>query len=571
MYVSLEEINNLIFKRCKTKNIFLKKMEHHFFSLEIKYRYNDITNNIIYFSLQDNKIYFQVNKYEPLLFYIFLKITSVLIDYNTYVYVYDSLQNYMHFFTMISIILNNNATPIYSILQSENKPYFDYLIENNIILKKNIDDGEDNIHITTFKPNTVSITIKPTNKYFIDDKDDLHLLKIYDKAIINSYLTTNKSVNVFFKTENVNLDYSINELIKGMKCQSKRKKVKLSTTQKHKPLLFEIKRKSLNSITRKKRISNRRSLRTLRVPLGAHREIFKIPEFNNQNINVGLLLITVHGGIIIEETPDSQLHLPIVTIPVGHTKLYYKTITLPGYYNYFITKPQDVRRSLNSEDNDYDYVGDSLLSEVESGNSLVGSTTKNNHDITLGHYRNVFEKCFKTNPLQFNKIFYSCGNKIINKFLRGIKTPNVRPQDNKIIDFSKLNKTTGPGPVHTILDKTLETGSDLKENTKITFIVFNNSSKNFEKYNLSNFSQSNVSLIRNIFGKDMKQMRQLYELKKGRIKLSSLIELVLTYTKGLDSLYVYDTSCSSYDTAVETRRLNEIDTLIDTLPEYIGR
>ena len=215
-------------------------------------------------------------------------------------------------------------------------------------------------------------------------------------------------------------------------------------------------------------------------------------------------------------------------------------------------------------------MGDSLLSEIESGN--IGLANNKYNGLTLGHYRNVFERCFKNNnPLQFNKIFYSCGNKIINKFLRGIVDPTLRPQDYKMYDYSKINKTTGPGPVHRILDKTLETGSNLKENTKITFIVFNNSSKKFKKYNLSNFSASNVSIICNIFSKNVRQMRQIYELKKGRIKLSSLIELVLSYTKGLDSLYVYDTSCSSYDSEVANRRVVEIDRIIDSLPVDVGR
>jgi len=171
--------------------------------------------------------------------------------------------------------------------------------------------------------------------------------------------------------------------------------------------------------------------------------------------------------------------------------------------------------------------------------------------------------------LTFNKIFYSCGNKIINKYLRGIKTahPNKREQDKKEIDYSKLNKTTGPGPIHRILDKVLELGSDMKQNTKITFIVFNNSSKKYEKYNLSNFSLPNLFILGRIF----KSLTNIAKLKSGIINLSSLIELVLTYRKGLSSLYVYDTSCSWYESEVASRRLNEIDVLIDSLPPDVGK
>ena len=165
------------------------------FSLEIKYKYDETTNNIIYFSLKDNNIYFQIYKYDFLLYYIFLKITSVLINYNTYVYVYNNSQSYITLFTIINIISNNNLSPIYSILNKSNKQYFDYLIENNIILKKNISNG-NNIHITTLIPND-SIMLDPSNKYIIDNKDDLHILKIYKKNIIEEYLKINKNINIF--------------------------------------------------------------------------------------------------------------------------------------------------------------------------------------------------------------------------------------------------------------------------------------------------------------------------------------------------------------------------------------
>jgi hypothetical protein len=561
MYVLFEMINKMIYTRCKTKNIFLKKIGYHMFSLEIKYKYDETTNNIIYFSLKDNNIYFQIYKYDFLLYYIFLKITSVLINYNTYVYVYNNSQSYITLFTIINIISNNNLSPIYSILNKSNKQYFDYLIENNIILKKNISDG-NNIHITTLTPND-SITLDPSNKYIIDNKDDLHILKIYKKNIIEAYLKINKNINIFFNTENMNLDDSIKTQIERMPCQSKRKKIKLSKTHKHKPLSFETfekKRKSLGSITKKKRSRNNTSLRNSR----------KLPSFNNTNINIGLLVVTVHGGISIKETADNVLHLPVVNIPVRDTKLYYKSITLPGYYNYFLSEKEDVRRSLNSEDNDIEYVGDSLLSDIESiSEGRIGTTINRQYEITLGHYRNIFERCFKKNPLRFYEIFYSCGNKIINKFLRGIKTktPNLRPQDKKIIDYSKLNKTTGPGPIHTILDKVLEFGGKMKENTKITLIVFNNSSKQFERYNLSD-----VKVLTEIFGKDLKTLALIMRMKmKTKFMLSSLIEMVLTYKKGLDSLYVYDTSCSSYDSEVAMRRMNDINTLIDDLPNFVGK
>jgi hypothetical protein len=47
---------------------------------------------------------------------------------------------------------------------------------------------------------------------------------------------------------------------------------------------------------------------------------------------------------------------------------------------------------------------------------------------------------------------------------------------------------------------------------------------------------------------------------------------------GLDSLYVYDTSCSVYeresfniDSEITLEQLNEIDRIIDSLPADVGR
>jgi hypothetical protein len=219
----------------------------------------------------------------------------------------------------------------------------------------------------------------------------------------------------------------------------------------------------------------------------------------------------------------------------------------------------DVRRSADSEDNDSEYIDNSLMSELNP----IGKESleeRKNLPMQLSHYRNIFEKCFKKNPLTFNKIFYSCGNKIINNFLR--KVPFLREQDNKVIDYSKLNKTTGPGPINKILDKHLSLGDKPKENTKIVFIVFNNSSKKYEKYNLSVFSKKNIDFVNNNFSTPLSRLRVEY--------LSQVIKFVLTYRGGLESLYVYDTSCSVYRSYVDVIP-DKIDKIIEALPPDIAK
>jgi hypothetical protein len=474
-----------------------------------------------------------------------------------------------------------NSSVIYSILHEENKPYLEYLITKNII--KQTESSDSDIHITTKGNN--SITLKSTNKYVLDNTEDLGFLKMYNKTITNSYLIENKSVNVFFNIEGLNLDELLDELIRNMRCKSKRKKIRLSNTQKHKPLSFEKKRRSFksatNSITRKIKSNNfastTRRINSQKIPF--ERPV-DIPVFNKEDINIGLLIVNAHGNISIKTTPENKIHLQIVDIPVGPTKLYYKSITLPGYENYFQTEIQDIKRSFNSEENDYEYAGDSLLSEIRS---VSQEQNDNYHDITNSHYRNIFEKCFKKNPLTFDKIFYSCGNKIINKYLRSRMKhyPILRKQDKKKIDYSKLNKSTGPGPINIILDKMLSVGADMKENLKIIFIVYNNSTKQFVRYNLSfiiltdDVDNTQLKTIITLDDYNTNLKFALIKFKnRGYINLSSVIELVLNYKYGLKSLYVYDTSCSNYYPVHRDKiddRLDEIDEMIDALPDTIGK
>jgi hypothetical protein len=66
-----------------------------------------------------------------------------------------------------------------------------------------------------------------------------------------------------------------------------------------------------------------------------------------------------------------------------------------------------------------------VLSDVNS------QVDKYLYRITNRHYRNIFEKCFKKNPLKFENLFYSCGNKIIKKYYSNATKSLLRHQDKK--------------------------------------------------------------------------------------------------------------------------------------------
>ena len=107
-------------------------------------------------------------------------------------------------------------------------------------------------------------------------------------------------------------------------------------------------------------------------------------------------------------------------------------------------------------------------------------------------------------------------------------------------------------------------------------MVFNNSTKQFKRYDLMDENVIRTSFFNN---KDLAEIL-LLQISRKVMWLSLLIELVLTYTyhsKGLESLYVYDASCQYYMkpqdmvTELTPATLNKIDEIIEQLPPNVGR
>jgi hypothetical protein len=554
MFVLFEEVNGIIYKKCKVKKLFLKKIEYNLFFLKYENTYNEDKPSIIYFSLQDNKIYFQMKKYNITLFYAFLIITSKIENYKCYVYIFDNLFDNSLDSGDLNLFLKKINTflfsPILSILEKDNKSFLNFLIKNNKIFKKDIDNS-NSIYLTTNGNNVISNN--KSNIYDIDNIKDIDFESIYESDLLDGYF---KKIYFYFYSKDIRLDL-FDELMKTLKCSNSLKKRKpiIDRTMKHKPLSYDIKRKSLDDFTRKKR----------KKYTSSNTPIHKMSHtFNNENINIGLLIITAHGGIPVNVSASNEITIPLKRLPVRNTKLYYKNITIPGYNNLLNRLTKINPASYNSEENDYEFHGDS-----------VGTTDINSqpekivYPISLRHYRNIIEKCFKKTPLNFENLFYSCGNKIIKKNYENLTKSLVREQDKKDIDLSKLNKTI-KGPIDTIIDKILSIENEL-DNAKIIFMVFNNSTKTFKRYDL----MDEKVIKRLFFHNEELATKLLSQMSKKRMMLSLLVKLALTYTYdsiGLESLYVYDVSCHYYmDTALKTSTLDEIDEIIQNLPPNIGR
>ena len=110
-----------------------------------------------------------------------------------------------------------------------------------------------------------------------------------------------------------------------------------------------------------------------------------------------------------------------------------------------------------------------------------------------------------------------------------------------------------------------------EENTKFVFIVYNNLSKKFIRYNLSD-----DRVLYSLFSRTSRELlKKLLTCKQtnGYILLSDLIQLVLKYENKLDSLYVYDTSCSSYDIKKDLGKdaMDDLNKKINSLAEIIGK
>jgi hypothetical protein len=554
MFVLFEEVNGMIYKKWKVKKLFLKKIGYNLFSLKYENTYNEDKPSIIYFSLQDNKIYFQMKKYNITLFYAFLIITSKIENYKCYVYIFDNLFDNSLDIGDLNLFLKKINTflfsPILSIIEKDNKSFLNFLIKNNKIFKKDIDNS-NSIYLTTNGNNVISNN--KSNIYDIDNIKDIDFKSIYESDLLDGYF---KKIYFYFYSKDIHLDL-FDELMKTLKCSNSLKKRKpiIDRTMKHKPLSYDIKRKSLDDFTRKKR----------KKYTSSNTPIHKMSHtFNNENINIGLLIITAHGGIPVNVSASNEITIPLKRLPVRNTKLYYKNITIPGYNNLLNRLTKINPASYNSEENDYEFHGDS-----------VGTTDINSqpekivYPISLRHYRNIIEKCFKKTPLNFENLFYSCGNKIIKKNYENLTKSLVREQDKKDIDLSKLNKTI-KGPIDTIIDKILSIENEL-DNAKIIFMVFNNSTKTFKRYDL----MDEKVIKRLFFHNEELATKLLSQMSKKRMMLSLLVKLALTYSYdsiGLESLYVYDVSCHYYmDTALKTSTLDEIDEIIQNLPPNIGR
>ena len=239
------------------------------------------------------------------------------------------------------------------------------------------------------------------------------------------------------------------------------------------------------------------------------------------NINIGLLIITAHGGVKF-----TSKNIPTIDIPQEIKNTYYKSSSKPGC----------VASGPTQKAFDYNYHG-------------------------FEQIRNNIEKCFRetNNKQEFSKYFFECDADRHKLFMRHIsdrynfsKLPSLQSTDMYKPDVYN-------GKVKKLLDKTFQTDFDEALNTQIVFILEETmSSTKYNLLDLNDITKLYTHIKRRIYNKEKikKLDNTFYKIHNGltkdfvetnHIKQINMKDiLILLSFLELDDLYIYDYSCSVF-------------------------
>ena len=284
-------------------------------------------------------------------------------------------------------------------------------------------------------------------------------------------------------------------------------------------------------------------------------------EMDEGDVNIGVLIITMHGGIPYYKERFGQNGFSLFKIKIDKfPNVYYRSSTKIGLYSFFdIPHPISPTVSPNNDsDDEYEYINNSHLSKVTE--HLQRNTIRFSHK----NKRNIYEKCFKKthNKLKFYKYFFNCGLDFMGKYKKNI-VKQIRPSGYKLttlydeVNDEKryLEDIVDNGKIDYYINKIYSTDSDTLDGIKDThhklkFIFYNTSTKRYEKYNL--IDEDDFMKYCNVFGIDIANPVVRIYLSKikntNNIKIISMVFIlnILSFLN-LKYLYIYDESCSSYD------------------------
>lgn len=286
-------------------------------------------------------------------------------------------------------------------------------------------------------------------------------------------------------------------------------------------------------------------------------------EMDEGDVNIGLLIITMHGSIPYYKERLGQGGFSLFKIKDDKFEnVYYRSSTKIGLYSFY-DKPHPNSPTIspnNDSDDEYEYVNKSRLSEVTS--HLQRNSIRFSHK----NKRNIYEKCFKKthNKLKFYKYFFNCGLDFLSTHKKSLRNQSRRPTGYKVTTLYDedndekryLEDIVDNGKIDYYINKTYSNDPDTPDGIKDTqhklkFIFYNTSTKRYEKYDL--IDEADFIKYCHIFGIDMvnNPVVKMYLSKirnTNNIKIISMVFILnMLAFLNLKYLYIYDESCSSYE------------------------
>jgi hypothetical protein len=446
---------------------------------------------------------------------------------------------------LLMYILLDTETGFYIITNFKVKPHpsFSHMTNYNIV-------GEERKELLEmFHLKNIPYTFKNICKEsFLTRKettarkiDEIPLFKVSD---INS---RKQQVFSYMGSVKARRKLTSHELTKSSSSSKKSKKNKFQP----KPIDYEKLRQVLET---RKRSYNKTSKRVKETS-----KRVKDLEMDEGDVNIGVLIITMHGGIPYKQSRLGNFYSLFSIQENKFPNVYYRSSTKIGLYA-IASNPSHYSPNIspnNDSDDEYEYLNSGKLNKITT---LQATSVRFSHK----NKRNIYEKCFKQthNKLKFYKYFFKCGLEFLGKYNQSMAnysqddgTKIITVYDEKHDKKRFLEDIVDNGKVDYLINKTYSVEYNNPDGTidnihKVTFIFYNTFTKRYQKYNL--IDEDDFNKYCQDFGIDMTNrviLKYMADIKNtNSIKTIILMQLMYNLSfLNLKYLYIYDDSCSSYD------------------------
>lgn len=481
------------------------------------------------------------------------------------------------------ILINNNLNDskpminkllMYILLDTESGDFIikDFRVKPNSsssdIINYNIIGKERKELLENFHLKNVINTFKEICKEGFLTKKEMTTTKIDEIPLFKVSNINSRGQQVFTYMDSVKArrklnshELSINNTprkIKKMSSSSKKNRFKVKSLDQDKlrHVLETKKRTFLQRTNKPLKVRGRETIR--------ERNILKEKELemDEGDVNIGVLIITMHGGIPYKQQRLGNFYSLFSIQENKFPNVYYRSSTKIGLYS-FASNPSHYSPDVspnNDSDDEYEYLNSSNLSKITTLQAIQSSSIRFSHK----NKRNIYEKCFKQthNKLKFYKYFFNCGLNFLGKYNKAMAnyseddgTKIITVYDEKHDKKRFLEDIIDNGKVDYLINKTYSVEYNKLDGTrdnihKVTFIFYNTSTKRYQKYNL--IDEDDFNKYCQDFGINttsriiLKYMSDIKNTNSFKTIILMQIMYILSFLN-LKYLYIYDDSCSSYD------------------------